>query len=272
MTQIDGAVAVVTGGAAGIGRGIVEQLLDEGASVVIGDIEPAALERTAAELGVRGVLVDVADPASVEALAVAVDEELGGATIVVNNAGVGPQAKLADMSLADWRWMVDVNLFGVVHGIRSFLPRLLSAGRPGHIVNTASMSAFSPLPGLGAYAATKSAVAALTEVLAAELAADGAPVRATLLAPGGVRTDIGRSLRNRPQADSGTGALVDVDLTQGSGPETSARRWLHPREVGRVVTRAIRQDDLYAVTHPEMWPRVADRYETLRAAFEADGD
>ncbi|WP_345750875.1 SDR family NAD(P)-dependent oxidoreductase [Microbacterium rhizophilus] len=266
MTQISGAIAVVTGGAAGIGRGIAETLRDEGATVVIADIEQEALDRAARELGVEGVRVDVSDAASVAALAGHVVRVHGGVDIVVNNAGVGPQGRIADLTLDDWRWILDVNLLGVIHGVHAFLPLLRANPAGGHIVNTASMSAFAPMPGLGAYAASKAGVAALTEVLAAELAEDAPDIGVTLLTPGSVHTDIARSLRNRP---AGTAqALTDVDFAANPG-KTAGAVWLTPGQVGRVVARAIRNDDFYAITHPGLLHRVETRHDGIRRAFEA---
>jgi NAD(P)-dependent dehydrogenase (short-subunit alcohol dehydrogenase family) len=265
VTEIAGAVAVVTGGAAGIGRGIAEQLLAEGATVVIADIERQALEATAAAIGATPVAVDVSDPSSVRALAEAVTGRFGRVDIVVNNAGVGPQGRISDLTLSDWRWLLGVNLGGVINGIDAFLPHLRANPRGGHIVNTASMSAFSSLPGLGAYAASKAAVCALSEALAAELAQDGLAIGVTILAPGSVRTNIARSLRNRPPELAG--GLTDVDFQADPGP-TSGAVWLSPTEVGRITTRAIRGNDLYAITHPGLWGRVEARHQVLRAAFD----
>lgn len=266
MTQLQDAVALITGGATGIGRGIAEEMIDRGAIVVIADVEQSALDATAAELGVVGIRTDVSDAASVQALADGVVERYGRVDVVVNNAGVGPVGRMADLTIDDWRWIIDVNLFGVVHGVTSFLPHLRANARGGHIVNTASMSAFAPLPNLGAYAASKSGVAALSEVLAAELAEDGSDVHVTLVTPGSVHTDISRSLRNRPE--SSTGALTDVDMA--ADPERAARSvWLTPREVGAVVARAVLADDFYAITHPGLLHRVDERHERIRDAFLA---
>jgi NAD(P)-dependent dehydrogenase (short-subunit alcohol dehydrogenase family) len=264
VTEIAGAVAVVTGGAAGIGRGIAEQLLAEHATVVIADIERPALEATAMATGATPVAVDVCDPSSVRALAEAVTGRFGRVDIVVNNAGVGPQGRISDLTLSDWRWLLGVNLGGVINCIDAFLPHLRANPRGGHIVNTASMSAFSPLPGLGAYAASKAAVCALSEALAAELAEDGLAIGVTILAPGSVRTNIARSLRNRPAALAGR--LTDVDFQADPGP-TRGAVWLSPAEVGRITTRAIRNNDRYAITHPGLWGRVEARHQALRAAF-----
>jgi NAD(P)-dependent dehydrogenase (short-subunit alcohol dehydrogenase family) len=265
VTEIVGAVAVVTGGAAGIGRGIAEQLLAEHATVVIADIERQALDATATAIGATPVAADVSDPSSVRALAEAVTGRFGRVDIVVNNAGVGPQGRISDLTLSDWRWLLGVNLGGVINGIDAFLPHLRANPRGGHIVNTASMSAFSPLPGLGAYAASKAAVCALSEALAAELAADGLAIGVTILAPGSVRTNIARSLRNRPAGQAG--GLTDVDFQADPGP-TRGAVWLSPIEVGRITTRAIRNNDLYAITHPGLWGRVEARNQVLRAAFD----
>jgi NAD(P)-dependent dehydrogenase (short-subunit alcohol dehydrogenase family) len=231
--------------------------------VVIADIERGAVERTAEEIGAHPVVTDVTDPASVDALGAEVVRRFGMVTIVVNNAGVGPMARIRDLSLEDWRWMIDVNLFGVIHGVRTFLPLLAASGRPGHIVNTASMAAFLTLPGQAAYAVTKFGVDALTETLAQELAEDGSDIHATLLAPGTVHTNIKESLRNR--RDGAAGGLHDVDISEG---EAGRLRWIQPIDAGRVTTRAIRNNDLYALTHPEWWPMVAERHERIRTAFD----
>ncbi|WP_461173382.1 SDR family NAD(P)-dependent oxidoreductase [Arthrobacter sp. Z1-9] len=262
MTDISNRVAVVTGGASGIGLGIARQLIAEGAQVVLADIQKDALNAAAADIGAFPVVADVSDPDSVASLAESALVEFGAVDIVVNNAGVGPMARIADLSLADWRWMIDVNLYGVIHGVHTFLPILQGNESGGHIVNTASMASFSPLPGLGAYAVTKFGVAALTEVLRAELKEEGSKVSATLLAPGTVHTNIKESLRNRPASDDG--ALFDTDISSG---EADKLRWLEPIEVGRIVTRAIRNDDAYALTHPEWWPMVNERNQLIKAAF-----
>jgi NAD(P)-dependent dehydrogenase (short-subunit alcohol dehydrogenase family) len=265
MTNIEGAVAVVTGGASGIGRGIAEVLAERCARVVIADIEKAAIDRATAELGVVGARVDVADPASVAALADEVMRRYGRVDIVVNNAGVGPVGPISDLTLADWDWVLDVNLRGVIHGVHTFLPLLRANAEGGHLVNTASMAAFAPLANLGAYAASKAAVAALSEVLAAELADEGSRVHVTLLTPGSVNTGISRSLRNRPAAPAG--GLQEADFA--ADPEKAATLvWRTPLEVGRVVARAIENDDFYAITHPNLLPRVEDRHAGIRAAFE----
>lgn len=265
MTEISGVVAVVTGGASGIGLGIAQALRDAGATVVIADIEQEALDRAATALGVRGIRVDVADAASVQSLADTVVAEFGSVGIVVNNAGVGPGGRIRDLSLDDWRWVMDVNFWGVVHGINAFLPYLLANPAGGRLVNTSSMSSFQPLPNLGAYAASKAGVHAVSEVLAAELAEDGANVGVTLITPGGVLTGIATSTRNRP--DGERGGLTDVNLAADPSRRDAAI-WLSPTDVGEIVVRAIRNDDFYAITHPLTLSRVEQRHEGIRAAFQ----
>ncbi len=264
FTGFAGKAAVVTGGASGLGKGIARALIAEGMRVVIADIEEPALHRTAAEIGAIGLRVDVSDSESVRALAAEVQRRLGTVHIVCNNAGVGSVGRLADLTLEDWRWMTGVNLWGVIHGVQAFLPVLRANTDGGHIVNTASVGGFVTMPGLGAYAATKYAVVALSETLAQELAEDGARVGVTVLCPGPTRTNIKTSSRNRPPSLSRAG-LVDVDLE--ATEFGASARWIEPDEVGRIVVAAIRRGDLYAFTHPEQMTVAAQRFETiLRAA------
>jgi NAD(P)-dependent dehydrogenase (short-subunit alcohol dehydrogenase family) len=254
---------VVTGGASGIGRGIAAQLIAEGMRVVIADIERAALDKAASELGAVGVPVDVSDAGSVAELADSVLAEFGAIHVVCNNAGVGPLAPIADLTLADWQWIIGVNLYGVIHGVQTFLPLLAANPDGGHIVNTASMAGLVAPPRMAAYCVTKFGVVALTEVLAAELAADGSKVGASVLCPGTVRTNIHASSRNRPR-HLGPGGLADV-----SAEENPYFRWISPEAAGDVVVRAIKRGDLYALTHPEWYAMVEPRHQAIAAAFRA---
>jgi NAD(P)-dependent dehydrogenase (short-subunit alcohol dehydrogenase family) len=264
MTDIEGRVAVVTGGASGIGRGIAQALIEEGATVVLADISGDELAAAARELGATARQVDVTDAGGVRVLADEVVGAFGSADIVVNNAGVGPEGRFDALTLDDWRWIMDVNFFGVVHGVQAFLPYLRSNPRGGHIVNTASMAVFFDFPGLGAYTASKQAVVGLSRVLAAELAEDGAPIGVTVLPPGPVRTNIRHSLRHRPPGQAG--GLKDVDLEAAAGADKM--RWIEPLDAGRIVARAIRNNDFWALTHPEWWPIAAQRNDADQAAFE----
>ncbi len=264
LPDLGGKVAVVTGGASGIGKGIATQLIAEGARVIIADIQRDALAATAAEIGAAlAVPVDVSDPASVDALAGQVLETFGAVHVVCNNAGIGPLAPVADLTLDDWRWMIGVNLWGVIHGVHTFLPILKRNRDGGHIVNTASMAGLVAGPRLGAYAAAKFGVVGLTEVLAAELAADNSRVGVSVLCPGTVHTNIGNSSRNRP-ADLPDAGFKDIDIELEDNPRY---RWIYPVDAGAVVVRAIKRGDLYALTHPDWYPMVAERHAAIAAAF-----
>jgi len=277
MTSIGGKVAVVTGGASGIGRGIAEALLERGASVVIADIEQTALDATVEQLRagsgggsrsegaarVEGCLVDVSKSDSVQALGDFVLERFGRVDIVCLNAGVGPSGLIKDLTLADWEWILGVNLWGVIHGVTTFLPLLEANPDGGHIEITGSNAGFIAQPTIGSYSVTKFGVLGLAEVLADELAASGSKVRVTYLAPGMVRTNIGTSARNRPAGLEG--ALHDADISKVINQDV---RWINPITVGRIVARAIEHDDLYAPTHPDIVGPIRERHARIIAAHE----
>ena len=266
LKDLAGKTAVVTGGASGIGKGIAQALKAEGMQVVIADIEQAALEATAAEIGAVGIRTDVSSMQSVQALADEVCRRFAAVHVVCNNAGIGSGAKVADMKAADWDWILSVNLKGVIHGVQAFLPLLSANPDGGHIVNTASMSGLRVRPGAGGYAVTKFGIVALSETLALELGMEGSKVGVTVLCPGMVHTNIKSSLRNRP-GDLPAGAFADYDIAQ---TELGARmRWMDSIDVGRIVVRAIRQGDLYAITHPEQLTEVEERHRRMEAAFRA---
>lgn len=259
MTDLRGAVSVVTGAGSGIGRGIARALRAQGAEVVVADVSAEAAAAVAAETGGLAVPTDVADPAAVQELVDAALDRHGRIDVLVNNAGVGPQAAIADMTLDDWRWLLDVNLWGVIQGVAAVVP-LMRARGSGHIVNVASMSALAPMPPLGGYAVTKAGVAALTEVLGAEL--EGSGVTATLVLPGPTRTAIGDSLRSRP---GDGGALREFRN------EPPAELWRTADEVGRQVAEAVRDREPIVITHPELWDRVVARHERFADAFRRAG-
>jgi len=255
MTRITEAVAVITGGASGIGLGTARALRARGARVALLDrmLEPAA----AAAAPLDGIALEV-DVTDADAVAAALEEtaaHYGRVDILVNNAGVGPEALVGDMTLADWRWILEVNLWGVINGVHAVLPRLRGQGS-GHIVNVASMSAVAPNSPLGGYAVTKAGVAALTEVLAQEL--QGSGVSASVVLPGPTRTNIADSVRHR--RDEG-GALRDFHIAP---PE---ELWRTADQVGEVIADGIATDALHIVTHPELWYRVDERYAALARAF-----
>jgi NAD(P)-dependent dehydrogenase (short-subunit alcohol dehydrogenase family) len=208
MDDLTGKVAVVTGGASGIGRALAERFAAEGMRLVLADVEEPALDGAVASLrdggaDVTGVRTDVTDPASVEALADAAYAAHGAVHVLCNNAGVGPPGGLVwDTTPNDWAWTFGVNVFGVAHGVQSFVPRMLAGGEEGVVINTSSPDGpIAPMPQASVYAATKCAVTCLTECLAAQLAAEGAKVRAAVFYPSGnglLDTGLWTSDRNRP--------------------------------------------------------------------------
>lgn len=207
MNDLGGRVAVVTGGAGGIGRAIVEALLDEGAKVVIADIEEPVLAATVEELSARGDVVgvrtDVSDPDSVGALADAVFDRHGACHVLFNNAGVtsGGGGKPWEQENNDFKWCFGVNVFGMANGCAAFIPRMIAGGEPGRIVNTSSGDGgFAPVPQASVYAASKAAVSCFTEALAHNLISEQTPVRASVFYPSGGLLDTGlfTANRNRP--------------------------------------------------------------------------
>ncbi|PXX58036.1 NADP-dependent 3-hydroxy acid dehydrogenase YdfG [Nocardia tenerifensis] len=265
FSNLRGKVAVVTGGASGIGKGTARQLIAEGMHVVIADVERDALERTAAELGAVGIHTDVSDLESVRALSRSVVDRFGTVHVVCNNAGVGPIAKVSDLRIEDWHWMLGVNLYGVIHGVQTFLPILKANADGGHIVNTASIFGLFANPPLAAYSVSKYGVVALTEALAVELAEEDSKVGVTVLCPSTVQTNVANSTRNRPECYR-NGALSDFEMSK---EEYESYRWLTPDEAGAIVVRAITRGDLYAITHPESYsPLIEQRHRNIAAAFE----
>lgn len=209
MDELRGRVAVVTGGAGGIGRALAERFAAEGMHLVLADVEAPRLDATVEELRsaghrVIGVPTDVTDPASVEALADAAYAEFGAVHVLCNNAGVGPpSAKVWETTPNDWRWTFGVNVFGVANGVIAFVPRMLAGGEEGIVINTSSPDGpIAPMPQASVYAATKSAVTTLTECLAAQLAAEeGSKLRAAVFYPSGsgiLDTGLWTADRNRP--------------------------------------------------------------------------
>jgi NAD(P)-dependent dehydrogenase (short-subunit alcohol dehydrogenase family) len=206
MKELADRVAVVTGGASGIGLALARAFLHQKMSVVVADIEEEAIDAALSALGplgpVTGVRTDVSRLESVEALADQVYREHGACHILCNNAGVGaPSAKVWATTPNDWRWVFGVNVTGVVNGILTFVPRMLEAGQEGHIVNTSSPDGpISPLSSASVYAASKAAVSTITECLAAQLEADGTNLRASVFYPSGglMRTGLWTAERTRP--------------------------------------------------------------------------
>ena len=206
METLTGRVAVVTGGASGIGLALARAFLGQGMKVVVADVEATALDRARAELDdlgeVAGTVTDVTDPVSVEALADSTFTQFGACHVLCNNAGVGaPSSTVWDTTVNDWRWVHGVNVMGVVHGIQAFVPRMIASGEPGYVVNTSSGDGgIAPMPTASVYAASKAAVTSLTECLAMQLISEGTNLRAGIFYPSGglLRTGLWTADRNRP--------------------------------------------------------------------------
>ena len=207
MDDFAGKVAVVTGGASGIGRSIVKELLASGAKVVVADVEQKALDKLLAEFDgageIMGVVTDVSDGDSVAALADKVYGEHGACHLLFNNAGVAaPSANVWETTVNDWKWVHGVNVLGVIHGIQAFVPRMIAGGEEGHIINTSSGDGgISPLPYQSVYASSKAAVSCISECLSAQLQSEGTNLSASIFYPSGGLLDTGiwTTDRNRPK-------------------------------------------------------------------------
>lgn len=262
MLSLAGRTAVITGAASGIGRAMARRFSKEGMAVVAADVDAAALDELAADpewsSPVRVVPTDVSDPSSVEALADRVFGEFGEVGVLCNNAGVGPMGTIWEVGVPEWEWVLGVNLWGVINGVRSFIPRMLESGREGYVVNTASMAGL--IAGremtrwrLGAYAASKHAVVAISHTLYAELRTAGAPIGVSLLCPAAVNTRIWDTERLRPSSSAGfqpthpssqeaerLQAQLRTGLELGSTPE----------EVAEMVLEAVVEGRFYVFTSP----------------------
>jgi len=263
MQDLTEKVAVVTGAASGIGRAMAEAFAAEGARVVLADIEEGPLSEAGRSLEAGGAEVlcvptDVTQPEDLVALADAAETRFGGSHILCNNAGVAPIAPMLETRLEDWRWVFEVNLFGVVHGIQAFAPRFKAQGE-GHIVNTASSGGLLTVPGFGAYCATKHAVVGLSEVLFQELAETGVGV--SVLCPGLINTKIFESERNRPTdgGPKGYGTFAEGALKSiAETPNT-------PESVAASVIEAIREGRMHILPNDEIRPVVEERFRRILA-------
>jgi NAD(P)-dependent dehydrogenase (short-subunit alcohol dehydrogenase family) len=271
MKEFRDRVAVVTGGASGIGRGLAERFAAEGMKVVLADIEEDALRLAETEFrekgaDVLGVRTDVSKSEDLEKLAQQTLEAFGAVHIICNNAGVaGSWGQTWANTLDDWNWIMGVNLWGVIHGVRAFLPIMLEQGQEGHVVNTASLAGL--MPGRGIYGVTKQAVVALSESLYNDLKVMNAKVGVSVLCPGWVDTNIIDADRNRPADLARTvEAIPDAQREQ---METMVRNFLktglQPSAVADQVFEAIHDEQLYVITHPEMDFIIKERFDNILA-------
>lgn len=266
MQDLKGKVAVITGGASGIGRAMARRFAAEGMHLVLADIDEVKMRAAQAELAEGGaeVMTQVCDTSlesELQALADATVQRFGGAHVLCNNAGVLGKGDAWHGPMSNWDWVIGINLYGVIHGIRAFLPIMEDQGE-GHIVNTASMAGLVAVPGAAPYNVTKTAVVALSEGLFIELQATGSPVRVSALCPGFVKTDLytGQRWSERLGHEAGQlrtpmAQLMDTALEQGIA------EGIDPDHVAAEVVDAIRTERFWILTHPDMRHAPVERME-----------
>jgi NAD(P)-dependent dehydrogenase (short-subunit alcohol dehydrogenase family) len=263
--KLQGRVAVVTGAASGIGRELALACAAEGARVALADVDEQGLAETARTLppGCESIQsrCDVSKAADLESLAQRTYERFGAAHVIFNNAGVGAAGPVWSATLDDWKWVLDVNLMGVVHGIRAFVPRMLEAGTEGHVVNTASVAGLLSVPGSGVYCASKHAVVSLSECLHHDLRTAGSAIGVSVLCPAWVPTGIANSERNRPAALSSRNPLAapyeeHVRKAVASGKLSAA-------DVARVTVEAVKANRFYVLPHQKIKVSIESRMRDI---------
>jgi NAD(P)-dependent dehydrogenase (short-subunit alcohol dehydrogenase family) len=260
-------VAFVTGGASGIGLGMVKAFLGAGMKVVVADINDEHLEQVRAEYGDEPALhvlrLDVTDRKAVAAAARVTVERFGKVHVLCNNAGVGVLGPVTQAKYGDWDWVLEVNLGGAINGIQEFLPLILEHGEGGHIVNTSSMSAVIPIPNTVIYTTTKAALVGLSEALYGELKEQGVIVSA--FCPGPVQSNIGQVHKLRPSRYREDTGYADVDARLAERPVSP--NWMSIEEVGERVLNGMRNEEIFIFTHREFREGVQERCAAMVAAF-----
>ncbi len=266
IADLRGSVGVITGGASGIGLATAHRLAGEGMQLVLADIEAGALDEAVAAVGdagvdVIGVPTDVADLTSVEGLADAAFDRFGAVHFLFNNAGVAVSGPIAEMTHEDWTWTIDVDLWGPIHGVEAFLPRMIEQGQGGHITSTASFAGLVPNDGLGVYCVAKYGVVALSEVLWRELRAH--EIGVSVLCPMRLATNIDASGRNRQDDYGGPDAQQYPEVDE----EDMAGRMLDADVAADLVLGGIRENTLYLFTHDEARGFIRRRFDRIDRAF-----
>ena len=272
MKDLQGKVAVVTGGASGIGLALARRFGTDGCSVMLADIEKAALDEAVSllrEEGIRaeGLICDVADYGSVVALEARTAELFGRTHLLFNNAGVSITGPTWSMSLDDWRWVWDVNVWGVVNGVKAFLPNMLAHGEGGHVINTGSLASFNGNGDHAPYCSSKAAVLGLSQSLYSEMQAMMTEIGVSIVCPGMVATRINQSWRNRPQQDAPWSDREFADEAFVRGSEEFQGRGLRPEAIAESTLEAVRAGRFYVFTG-ETWPRFME--ETLGRAVRGE--
>ncbi len=267
-------VAFVTGGASGIGLGIVKALIGAGAKVVLADLRQDHLDEALAHFRgrglaerVHGIRLDVTDRAAMASAAAETEKRFGKVHVLVNNAGVGIEGPLRHATYDDWDFGLGVNLGGVVNGIQTFVPRIRAHGEGGHVVNTASLAGLVWMPSfMTVYTTSKAAVITLSECIRDDLAPDHIGV--SVLCPGPVKSNIHQAGRNRPEKFRGSSGFAEAEAQLAR--RTVSPLWMEPEAVGERVLRAIRNDELYIITHGEWRDAFDQRTAAIRAAMPSE--
>ena len=265
MKDLRGKVAVITGAASGFGREFARACAAEGMRVALADVDEKGMLGTVAQLPSEAdslvMRCDVTRPADLEALAAGTYKRFGAAHVVFNNAGVAVCGPAWMATLEDWKWVLDINLMGVVHGIRSFVPRMLEGGEGGHIVNTASVAGLLSLPGSAVYCVSKHAVVTLSECQRHDLEVAGAAIGVSVLCPAFVQTGIFESARNRPKELAATNPLGKP--YEEAGKKAVAASKLSAADIARVTLEAVKNDRFYVIPHQKTKAAIETRMQDI---------
>lgn len=278
MQTLADRTALITGAARGIGFALARRAAAEGMHLALGDLDRPALESAAARLRAHGARVvtrvgDVRDPATHEALAHAARRAFGGVHLLVNNAGIGAAGSVLGGALADWHASLDINLYGVLHGLRAVVPAMIESGEPAHVVNVASLAGVTINPGMGPYTVAKHGVVALSETLALELRMAGLADRigVSVFCPGWIRTDIAAASERRLRTD---GIARAPDATRDAVSRFVSQAvdgGIEPSDAADAVFAAVRARRFWIFTHPETGPAMRKRIEPMLAAAPGEG-
>ena len=272
MKNFAGKIAVITGGASGIGLAMAERFGAEGMKLVLADIEPEALDGAVQRLQASGVEThavrcDVSKFSEVEALANATLERFGKVHVVCNNAGVSITGPIFKMSLDDWRWVHDVNIWGVIHGIKAFVPILMEQGEESHVVNTASLASFHGIGDHAPYCSSKAAVLSLSQSLYSEMAAFNTKIGVSVVCPGMVDTAINKSWRNRPKADQPWSDREFAQAEYMRGSEQFQSAGVPPADIAEATLEAMKEGRFY-VFNGNRWRDLLDNTTSRIAEAE----
>jgi NAD(P)-dependent dehydrogenase (short-subunit alcohol dehydrogenase family) len=269
MDTLESKVAVITGAASGIGLGLAREFGREGIRVVLSDISEEQLNAAVTKLQADGIecvghIADVRSPQAVDALAQAAVDTYGQVHVICNNAGAGVFGRQWELSEEDWALAIDICLWGVINGVRAFVPRMLASGQPSHVVNVASMGGLLSAPFVGPYAAAKHGVVGLTKALRVELG--GTNIGVTLVCPGNVRTNVARAMREQRHGQRHGGTDLDsfLDLLEAGLRDENA---MDPAEVGKLVAQAIKTNQFWLLPNgATQLPMVEDDFEQMRTS------